>query len=133
MKKYKITGIDISDKTNITVCINGDMSFTVPKNEQTYQLVPGDSVRVMYDNVFGDMPMAYIYNGNIHMGDLAPCESVGGQYYVGMMKWYDRLLFNFFARKKIISDGKKPSSAAWRNAQILAGINVRNWKQAQGL
>jgi len=133
MKKYKITGIDISDKNNITVRINGDMSFVVPKNQETYRLVPGDTVGVVYDNVFGNMPMAYIYNGNIDMGVFSPCESMGGQQYVGMMKWHDRLRFNIIAGKNILANGKKPALVAWRNAQILAGIYIKNWKQAQGL
>jgi len=126
MKKYKITGIDISNKTNITVRVNGNMSFTVPKNKRSYWAVPGDTVGIVYDNVFGDMPMAYIHNGNIlHMGDLAPCESMGGKNYVGMMNWYDRLCFNLVAQRDIIANGKKPSMHAWRNAEILAGINAK--------
>ncbi len=133
MEKYRITGVGVGDGPNMTVFVGDGKFFNVPKPKEGY-LIPGDKIRIIYGGVLGYTPMAYIYNGNIiDMGVLAPCELMGGQHYIGMMKWYDRLIFNFVARKNIIANGKKPSVRAWRNAQILAGIGIKNWKQSQGL
>lgn len=133
MKKYRITGVSGGAGSKMQFVVNGGKHFNVQKPKDGC-LIPGDKIRIIYGDVLGYMPMAHIYNGNIiDMGVLAPCELMGGQYYIGMMKWYDRLIFNFVARKNIIANGKKPSVRAWRNAQILAGIGIKNWKQSQGL
>ena len=132
MKKYTITSVDKNNKTKVTVFVGDEKFFTIQKDEQSEKLIPGDEIGVMYDNIIGSMPLAYIYNGKIDMGALGPCESMGGKCYASKLKWWDRALFNFIAAKNIIADGKKPRLAAWRNAQILAGINVRNWKESKG-
>ncbi|MBP5707655.1 MAG: hypothetical protein J6W79_01525 [Alphaproteobacteria bacterium] len=122
MKKYTITSIDKNSKTKVTVFVGDEEFFTIPKDEQSEKLIPGDKIGVMYDNIIGSMPVAYIYNGRVDMGAFAPCESMGGHCYVDKIKWWDRPYFNFIAAKNIVADGKKPRVAAWQNAQILAGI-----------
>ncbi|MBO7642636.1 MAG: hypothetical protein J6S74_00665 [Alphaproteobacteria bacterium] len=125
MKRYTITKVDQDRSTIVTVFVGQDKFFTIPKDEQSKKLVPGDKIGIMYDNIIGTMPVAYIYNGGIDMGAFAPCESMGGECYVGKLKLWDKPLFNFIAMKNIVAGGKKPCLAAWRNAQILAGINTK--------
>ena len=125
MKKYTITGTGIGNGPNMTVFVGNDKFFNIPKPTNGY-LIPGDTINVIYDGVLGNMTMACIYKDRVHMGAFAPCETMGGKYYVSMMHWYDRLFFNMAARKKIIASGEKPGGSAWRNAEILAGINARN-------
>lgn len=132
MKIYTITKVNQDHGTMITVFVDKDKSFMISKDEQSKKLIPGDKIGVMYDNMFGSMPVACIYNGGIDMGAFAPCESMGGECYVGKLKLWDKPLFNFIAMKSIVAGGKRPRLAAWRNAQILAGISLTNWKQSIG-